>query len=107
MKRRAVIGMVVALGLFVGSSAYAVACGTCGEGGKCKDPRAVQQFGNETADLAAELKAKDLELCKEYGMEGIDTNRTGALESDIRELRARIRVVADKLGFAACCIVQG
>lgn len=104
MKVRAILSMVVALGLFAGSSAYAVACGTCGDGGKCKDPQAVLQFKKDTAVLAGELKVKELELRKEYGMDGIDTNRTSALESEIKEIRAGIRGVAEKLGFKDCCV---
>jgi hypothetical protein len=105
MKKRAIIGMMVALGLFVGSSAYAAGCGGCGDNGKCKDPQAVQQFKGETASLAAELKAKDLELRNEYAMAGIDITRTGELESEIKELKARIQAVAEKHGMPACCTV--
>lgn len=105
MKKRSIIGITLVLGMLVAGSAYAVGCGICGEGGKCKDPQAVQQFKNETAGLAAELKSKDLELRNIYGMDGIDTNRTGDLESEIKGLKARIRAVADRLEIPACCTV--
>ncbi|KAF0217105.1 MAG: hypothetical protein FD174_3406 [Geobacteraceae bacterium] len=104
MKKRAIISIALVLGMFAAGSAYAAGCNACGDGGKCKDPQAVQQFRNETSSLASELKAKNLELRKENGMEGIDINRTSALESEIRELKTRIRVVAEKLGMPACCI---
>ena len=99
--------MVVALGLLVGSSAYAAACGACGDGAKCQDPQAVQQFRNETTALANELQAKELALRSEFAFEGINLNRADALEGEIKEIRAKIRSVADRFGFSACCAAQG
>ena len=103
MKKRSIVGVALVLGMLVAGSAYAAGCGTCGEGGKCKDPQAVQQFRSETAALADELKAKDIELRNVYAMEAVDINRAGVLESELKELKARIHAVADKLGIPACC----
>jgi hypothetical protein len=75
MKKRAMVSMVVALGLLVGSSAYAAACGSCGDSAKCKDSQTVQQFKSETGALANELQAKDMELRNEFALEGINPNR--------------------------------
>ena len=105
MKKQAIVGAVVALGLFAGSTAFAATCGSCGDNVKCKDTQAVQQFKNETAGLFADLKAKNIELRNEYGFEGINMNRVNELEGQIKELKAKIHAVADKLEIPVCCTV--
>lgn len=105
MKRKTVVGIALMLGMLVTGSAHAAGCATCGEGGKCKDPQAVQQFRNETAALATELKAKDGELRSVYATDSIDTNRVEALEAEIKEIKTKIHAVSDRLSIPPCCTV--
>ncbi len=104
MKRKIVLSVLTALGLMVGGVSYAAACGSCGDNAKCKDPRAVQQFRDKTAQLRKSLIEKEVELRFEYGMNSIDTNRTTDLENQIDDLKAKISAAGQKLGFDSCCI---
>ena len=105
MKRKTVVGIALMLGMLVTGSAHAAGCAMCGEVGKCKDPLAVQQFRNETAPLSTELKAKDGELRSLYATDSIDTNRAEALEAEIKEIKAKIHAVSDRLSIPPCCTV--
>lgn len=99
MKRNILAGMALALGILSFGALSASAADSCG---KCADEKAVQQFSQETAGLTSALKAKDLELRKQYTFNNIDINEINALEKEIKELNAKINAAAQKYGIPAC-----
>ena len=99
MKRNMIAGMAMALGILAVGAFSASAADTCG---KCADDKAVQQFTQETAGLRGTLKAKDLELRRQYAFDNINIYTVNALESEIRELNRQIDAAALKHGISAC-----
>lgn len=99
MKRNMIAGMALALGILSFGAISASAADSCG---KCTDDKAVRQFTQETAVLTDTLKAKDLDLRKQYAFENIDINTVNALETEIRELNGKIDAAAQKYGIPAC-----
>ena len=104
MKKNTIIGMTLAIALLSVGAVSASAAGSCCKDGNCSDKHTVQQFTQETALLTEALKAKDLELRSVYGYEGIDISKANTLEAEIKDLKGKIKVVADKYGLPACCI---
>jgi cell division FtsZ-interacting protein ZapD len=64
----------------------------------------VQQFSQETTNLSSELKAKDIKLREQYGFDGVDTNKVSAIETDIKELKGKIQLIANKYNIQSCCL---
>jgi phage shock protein A len=91
--------MAMALGIFAFGAVSVSAADSCG---KCAEDKVVQQFAQETASLSSTLKAKDLELRKQYAFDNIDIAKINALETEIRELNAKIDAVAQKHGIPSC-----
>lgn len=104
MKKNMIIGMALAIGILSVGAVSASAAGSCCKDGKCSDKQTVQQFTQETAALSDALKAKDSELRALYGYEGIDISKANALEAEIKELKSKIKVVAEKYGLPTCCV---
>lgn len=106
MKTRTIIGLVVVLGLLVTSAVYA--SGYRGQSGigNCQavDVEKIKQFQRETLSLRDELITKRFELRNEHGKPVPDTDRITTLRQEIRDLRAKIREVADKYEVPMRCM---
>lgn len=103
MKKQAIVGIAMVLGLIAGGAAYAAECGSCGDKATCNETDSVKNFLKETSDWRNELKAKNLELQHEYSYNSIDANRTAELEKTIKEDKTKIASAAKKLGVQVCC----
>ena len=103
MKKNMIVGIALAMGMLSVGAVSASAAGSCCNDGKCTDKQVVQQFSQETAGLASALKAKDIELRELYGYDGLDIYKVSELEAEIKELKGKIKVVAEKLNISACC----
>jgi len=104
MKKQMIVGIALAMGILSMGALSASAAESCCGNGNCADKQVVQQFTRETAELSNELKAKDLELRELYAQDRIDIRKADALEVELRELKGKIAVVAEKQGIMACCI---
>lgn len=102
--KKDIIGLALAMGILSVGVVSASAAGSCCSGDACGDKRAVQQFTQETAALSSVLKAKDIELRDLYGYDSIDIRKVDGLETELKELKGKIKVVAEKYGISACCI---
>ncbi|MBI5655643.1 MAG: hypothetical protein HZC44_01995 [Geobacter sp.] len=104
MKKNMIVGLALAMGILsVGAISASAATSCCGNG-NCADKQVVQQFTQETSALSSTVKAKDLELRGLYGYEGFDIRKADELEAEIKDLKGKIKVVADKYGISSCCL---
>ncbi|MBT1074266.1 hypothetical protein [Geobacter grbiciae] len=103
MRKKAIIGIALALGVFTGGTVFAMGCDKCDGTGGCKDSSAVEKLKSETAGLRSELAAKEVELRTEYSYNSINTARIEAIEREIGDIKAKIRAAATKLGIPAGC----
>lgn len=62
----------------------------------------LNKLRQSTADLRAQLKAKDLELRSLNGNETIDTRRADELEANIKGIKAQIKSVATSMNLEVC-----
>lgn len=100
MKKAAIIGLVVLLGLAITGAAYA-RWDDWGFGHwRDTDIEAVKNFQKETLSLRDELIIKRLELHKEYHSAQPNTDRITTLRKEIVDLQGKIQVVADKYGVS-------
>ena len=104
MKKNMIVGVALAMGILSVGVVSASASGSCCSDGSCGDKQAVQQFTQETTALSTALKAKDLELRELNGYDSIDIRKAGSLEAELKELKAKIKVAAEKYGISSCCI---
>lgn len=104
MKKNMIVGMALAIGILSAGAVSASAANPCCGNGKCSDKQTVQQFTQETAELSSALKTKDLELRGLYIYDGIDIRKVDQLEAEIKDLKGKIKTVADKYGISACCL---
>lgn len=104
MKEKMIIGIALAMGMLSVGAVSASATESCCSSGKCTDTQAVRKFTQETTALSGVLKAKDIELREQYSYDGIDMHRVSDLESELNELKGKIRVVAEKYGISTCCL---
>lgn len=100
MKKNMIVGIALAMGILSVGAISASAAGSCA---KCADKQSVQQFTQETAALTSALKAKDMELREQYTYDSIDTRKVSVLEEELKELKNRIKVVAEKYDIPSCC----
>ena len=99
MKKNMIVGIAMAMGILSVGAMTASAADSCG---KCTDEQAVRQFTQETAALTSTLKAKDIELREQYSYDSLDTRKVSALENELKELKDKINVSAQKHGIPAC-----
>lgn len=104
MKKKMIVGIALAMGMLSVGAVSASVAGSCCNDGKCADKQVVQQFNQETATLSSALKAKDIELREQYSYDGINMNRVNELEAELKELKGKIKVVAEKYGLPSCCL---
>ena len=104
MKKKMIVGIALAMGMLSVGAVSASAAGSCCNDGKCADKQVVQQFTQETATLSSALKAKDIELREQNSYDGIDMNKVNALEAELKELKGKIKAVAEKHGLPSCCL---
>src|SRR6185369_7605956 len=104
MKKRMIVGLAMVVGILPVGALSASAAESCCNTGKCADKQVVQQFTQETAALSSALKAKEIELRELNGYDGFDRGRASDLEAEVKELRGKIRVIAEKHGMPACCL---
>jgi len=104
MKKKMIIGITLAMGMLSVGAISASAAGSCCNGSKCADEQVVQKFTQETAALSSALKTADIELREQNSYESIDSSRVNNLEAQLKELKGKIRVVAEKYGIPSCCL---
>lgn len=104
MKKNMVVGIALAMGILSFGAISASAAGSCCNGGKCTDKQVVLQFSQETAGLTTALKAKDIELRELYGYDSIDIRKADKLEAELKELKGKIKIVAEKYSIPSCCL---
>jgi len=100
MNKKMIVGIAMAIGILSVGALSASAADSCG---KCADKQAVQQFTQETASLTSELKVKNMELREQYAYDSIDTRKVSVLEEELKELKDKIKVVAEKYDIPSCC----
>ena len=104
MKKKMIVGIALAMGMLSVGAVSASAAGSCCNDGKCADKQVIQKFTQETAVLSSALKVKDIQLREQYSYEGIDMNKVNDLEAELKELKGKIKVAAEKYGLPACCL---
>ena len=104
MKKNIIVGIALAMGMLSVGAISASAASSCCNDGNCADKQIVQKFAQETAVLSSALKAKDIELREQYSYDGIDMNKVNDLDAELKELKSKIRVVAEKYGISTCCL---
>lgn len=104
MKKNMIVGVALAMGILSVGAVSASASGSCCSDGKCGDKQAAQQFTQETTALSNALKAKNLELSELYGYDSIDIRKADILEAELKDLKGKIKVAAEKYGISSCCI---
>jgi peptidoglycan hydrolase CwlO-like protein len=104
MKKNLIVAMALALGVLSVGAVSASAASSCCNEGKHAGMQNIQQFSQETAGLSSEVKAKNIELRELYGFEGMDTNKVSNLEADLKELKGKIKLTADKYNIQPCCL---
>ena len=104
MKKNTIVGIALAMGMLSFGAVTASAAGSCCTGSNCADQQVVQKFNREAAGLTNALKAKDIELRELYGYEGMDIGKAAALEAELKEIKGRIKVVAEKYNILPCCL---
>ncbi|QEM67158.1 hypothetical protein FO488_02605 [Geobacter sp. FeAm09] len=105
MKRDLVMGIAIALGVLsigVVSASAATTASCCNEEGACLDKSSAQQYKQETAALSDAVRVKEIELSQLLGYDStiIEARQ---LEAEIKELKDRIGVVAQKHAMQDCC----
>ena len=104
MKKNMIVGIALAMGMLSVGALSASAAGSCCNDGTCTDKQVSQQFSQETAGLTSALKAKDIELRELYSYDSIDIRKADELEVQIKELKGKIKIVAEKHGILPCCL---
>lgn len=104
MRKNMIVGIALAIGILSVGAISASASDSCCSSGKCTDKQAAQQFSQDTAELTGTLKAKNIELRELYGYNSIDPRKVDDLEAEIRELKGKIKLVAEKYSIPSCCI---
>lgn len=104
MKKNMIVGVALAMGILSVGAVSASASGSCCSDGTCGDKQAVQKFTQETTALSNALKAKNLELRELYGYDSIDIRKADSLEAELKDLKGKIKVAAEKYGISSCCI---
>jgi zinc resistance-associated protein len=106
MNKKTIIGLAVVLGLLIMSAVYASGYRGPYEMSTCQtvDLEKVKQFQKETLSLRDELITKRLELRQECGKQGHDSDRITALRNEIRDIRSKIKEVADKYEVPTGCM---
>src|SRR5512138_335703 len=102
MEKNLVVGIAMAVGMLSFGALSASAAASASNVVTCTDKQSYQQFTQDTAGLASALKAKDIELREQYGYEGIDIHKVGALEAELKGLKDKINAAAQKHGIPAC-----
>jgi hypothetical protein len=97
---------IIALGTMavIFSAGVALADG-CGADAGCADGKTVEAFRAETRDLSATLHEKSQQLAREMSEDRIDTQRTSALEREIGQLRAQLKLLAKERNISSCSAV--
>lgn len=104
MKKKMIIGIALIMGMLSVGAISASAAGSCCNDGKCADEQVVQKLTQETAALSSALKAKDIELSEQNSYDSIDMNKVNNLEAELKELKGKIKVAAEKYGISTCCL---
>ncbi|MBT1070921.1 hypothetical protein [Pelotalea chapellei] len=92
------------MGILSVGALSASAAGSCCNDGTCADKQSVQKFTESTSALTSTLKAKDFELRELYGYDSINMRKISQLEAEIKELKAQIKMAAEKQGIHTCCL---
>lgn len=104
MNKKMIVGFALAMGMLSIGAISASAAGSCCNNGNSADEQVVQKFTQETAALSGALRAKEIELREQYSYDGIDIRKANDLEAELKELKGKIKVVAEKYGLPTCCL---
>jgi len=106
VKMRTIIGLLVIIGIITTSALYAAGYRDQKRMENCQtvDIEKVKQFQKETSDLRDDLVIKRLELRNEKMKQTPDTGRIAALTNEIKEIRHKIKGVADKYEVPIGCM---
>lgn len=104
MKKKMIVGIALVMGMLSVGAISASAAGSCCNDGKCADKQVVQKFTQETAALSSALKAKDIELREQNSYDSINMSKVNDLEAELKELKGKIKAVAEKHGLPTCCL---
>ncbi len=104
MKNKMIIAVALVAGMLSVGAVSASAAVSDGTAGSCTGTQVKQQFAHEVSGLTSAVKAKESQLRNLYGSEGVDAAKADALEAQIKELKGRIRVIANRYGIPACCL---
>lgn len=106
MRMKTIIGLLVIVGILITSAVYAAGYRIQNRTQDCQtvDIEKVKQFQNETSALRDGLIIKRLELRNENMKQTPDTDKIAALSNEIREIRDKIRGVADKYEVPLRCM---
>jgi len=97
--KKNIIRTTVILGLLTFGALSASAAEACD---KCTEKQVLQQFSQETADLTTALKVKNFQLRELYSYDGLDVHKVNQLEEEIKDLKEKINLSANKLGVSPC-----
>ena len=102
MKRGAIIGLVLIVGLLLVSAVYAIGPRGSHEMGysASTDIEAVKKFQKETLPLRDELITKRLEIQKEYAKDTPDKANIAKLRKEIIDIELKIQEKADAAGIS-------
>jgi cell shape-determining protein MreC len=106
VKTKIIIGVLVILGIIVTGMVYAYGYRGQYAMKNCQniDIEKFKKFQSETLNLRDELAIKRLELRNECLKQDLDDNRIETLKKEIRELRIKIREIADKYEVSPTCL---
>ncbi|NWF52431.1 MAG: hypothetical protein HXY47_05045 [Nitrospirae bacterium] len=106
MKTKIIIGLLVILGIIVTGIVYAYGYRGQDAMKNCQniDIEKLKKFQTETLSLRDELAIKRLELRNECSKQNPDDTRMETLREQIRELRTKIRDIANKYEVSPICL---
>lgn len=106
MSIKAIIGLIVMLGILIIGVVYAYGYRGQSAFANCQniDIENVKKFQKETLNLRDELAIKRLELRNECLKQDPDNVYMESLRKEIRDLRAKIRGIADKYKVPFNCL---
>ncbi|MGB9716062.1 MAG: hypothetical protein ACPL1G_06625 [Thermodesulfovibrionales bacterium] len=106
MKKKTITGLLVILGIIITGVVYAQGYRGQDFFANCQniDIENMKKFQSETLNLRDELAIKRLELRNECLKQDPDNDRMEKLRKEIRELKTKIREVADKYEVSPECL---
>ena len=102
MRKNTIVRTAVVVGLLSFGALSASAAEACE---KCTEKQVLRQFTEETAELTTVLKTKNFQLRELYGYDGFDVQKANQIETEIKNLKDKIKLSANKLGVFPCTTI--